>query len=52
MGWMLVIAAGYAFIFWRTDHYLKPKPMGRRARLQITVRDGRIHYKGKPDVSV
>ena len=34
-----------AFIFWRTNEYLKGPKLGKREGLTMSVRNGRIHFK-------
>lgn len=39
------IVACIAFIYWRTNEYLKGPKIGKREGLTMSVRDGRIHFK-------
>lgn len=41
------IVAAVAFMIWRTHEYLKGPRIGKRSSLSMSVRDNRIHFRGR-----
>lgn len=44
----IFIVACLIFIWWRTETFLRGPRIGKRSSISMSVRDGRIHFKGKP----